>query len=50
MPHPLGPIEVWLDRTGAGLRGRVSLPPGLVGVFVWKGQARPIQGTTELTF
>jgi hypothetical protein len=50
MPHPLGPIEVWLDRTGAGLRGRVSLPPGLVGVFVWKGQERPIQGTTELTF
>jgi hypothetical protein len=50
MPHPLGPIEVWLDRTGDGLRARVSLPPGLAGVFAWKGQERPIRGTTELTF
>jgi len=50
VPHPLGPIEVWLDRTGDGLRARVSLPPGLAGVFAWKGQEQPIRGTTELRF
>ena len=31
MPHPLGPIEVWLDRSGDGLHARVLLPPGLTG-------------------
>jgi hypothetical protein len=50
MPHPLGPIEVWLDRSGDGLNARVSLPPGLTGIFVWKGRDEPIQGTTELKF
>ena len=49
MPHPAGPIEVWLDRTGDGLRARVSLPPGLDGVFVWKGQERPIRGNVDLS-
>jgi hypothetical protein len=50
MPHPLGSIEVWIDRSGDGLRARVSLPPGLTGVFVWKGQEQPIRGTTDLKF
>jgi hypothetical protein len=50
MPHPLGSIEVWIDRSGDGLRARVSLPPGLAGVFVWKGQEQPIRGTTDLRF
>ncbi len=50
MPHPLGPIEVWLDRSGDGLNARGSLPPGLTGIFVWKGRDEPIQGTTELKF
>jgi len=50
MPHPLGSIEVWLDRAGDGLRARVSLPPGLTGVFVWKGQEKPIRETVELKF
>ena len=50
MPHPFGPIEVWLDRSGDGLNARVSLPPGLTGIFVWKGRNEPIQGTTELKF
>jgi hypothetical protein len=50
MPHPLGPIEVWLDRTGDGLNARVSLPPGLAGVFVWKDQKQPIQGNSDLRF
>jgi alpha-L-rhamnosidase len=50
MPHRLGPIEVWLERTGGDLRARVSLPPGLAGVFVWKGQEQTIRGTAELRF
>jgi len=50
MPHPLGPIEVWLDRSGDGLRARVSLPPGLAGVFVWKGREQPIRGNADLRF
>jgi hypothetical protein len=50
MPHPLGPIEVWLDRTGGGLHARVSLPPGLTGVFVWKGKEQAITGTADLRF
>jgi hypothetical protein len=50
MPHPLGPIEVWLDRSGDGLYARVSLPLGLAGVFVWKGREQPIQGTEDLRF
>jgi hypothetical protein len=50
MPHPLGPIEVWLDRSDDGLSARVALPPGLTGIFVWKGREQPIQGNTELKF
>jgi hypothetical protein len=50
MPHSLGPIEVWLDRSGDGLSARVSLPPGLAGTFVWKGKEQPIRVTTELKF
>jgi hypothetical protein len=35
VPHPLGAIEVRLERTaGGGLRAAVTLPPGLEGVLV----------------
>jgi len=35
MPHPLGPIEVSLERSGAsGLKGSIRLPQGLSGEFV----------------
>lgn len=50
MPHPLGPIEVWLDRDGEHLRAHVSLPAGLTGVFRWNGQEKPIQGAGDLSF
>lgn len=50
MPHLLGPIEVWLDRTRDGLQARIALPPGLTGVFVWKGQERAIRDVMELVF
>ena len=39
IPHPRGDIEVRLERSGElGLRGEVTLPPGLSGVFEWKGR------------
>jgi hypothetical protein len=39
MPHPLGPITVSLERSGAtGLKGTVRLPKGLTGEFVWRGK------------
>ncbi len=39
MPHPLGPIDVSLQRNGAtGLKGTVRLPKGLTGEFVWRGK------------
>ncbi|MGD0733070.1 MAG: alpha-L-rhamnosidase C-terminal domain-containing protein, partial [Terracidiphilus sp.] len=50
MPHPLGPIEVWLDRSGEGLHAHVVLPPGLTGVFVWKGREQPVSGTADFKF
>jgi hypothetical protein len=50
MPHPLGPIEVWLDKSGDSLHARVSLPPGLTGVFVWKGHQEQVYGTSYFDF
>ena len=50
MPHPLGPIEVWLDRDGDRLQARLALPPGLNGVFSWRGRSRPIHDSMELSF
>jgi hypothetical protein len=44
MPHPLGDIEVRLERSGdQGLRGEVTLPPGLSGTFEWKGRQLPLR-------
>ena len=52
MPHPLGDIDVRLERSGElGLRGEVTLPPGLAGAFEWNGktlQLRP--GRQEVSF
>jgi hypothetical protein len=43
--HPLGDIDVSLVRVGrAGLRGTVTLPPGVTGVFEWGGRRVPIHG------
>ncbi|HLA40999.1 MAG TPA: alpha-L-rhamnosidase C-terminal domain-containing protein, partial [Candidatus Glassbacteria bacterium] len=39
-PHPVGTVELELTRQGpAGIQGRVSLPAGLDGEFVWQGRA-----------
>jgi hypothetical protein len=43
-PHPLGMIRVHFERTGSELTGSVSLPPGLQGVFLWRGKEQPLHG------
>ena len=44
MPHPLGDIVVRLERSAdQGLRGEVTLPPGLSGVFEWNGRKQPLR-------
>jgi hypothetical protein len=44
IPHPLGDIEVALERVGAdGVRGVVTLPAGLSGTFEWGGKRIPIR-------
>ncbi len=44
MPHPLGAINLLLKRTGkTGVSGRVTLPHGLTGTFVWAGKTTPLQ-------
>jgi hypothetical protein len=36
MPHPAGTIYVHLERSGKqGIKGSISLPPGLHGTFIW---------------
>jgi alpha-L-rhamnosidase len=37
-PHPQGTIKLQFARQGAGLRGTITLPPGLEGRFVWQGR------------
>jgi hypothetical protein len=52
VPHPLGIIEVRLARTdGNGLRGEVTLPPGLDGVLAWGGREIALRaGRQELSW
>ncbi len=38
VPHPRGEVRVELKRKGAGVEGRVALPEGVTGEFVWKGK------------
>jgi alpha-L-rhamnosidase len=42
--HPLGDIDVAFDRVGtSGIRGVVTLPPGLTGTFAWAGKQTPLR-------
>lgn len=51
IPHPQGEIAVSLNLTGDKLEAEVSLPGGVQGEFVWKGEIRPLNaGATRLTF
>jgi hypothetical protein len=44
MPHPAGAIQMQLKRRGKeGVRGEITLPPGLNGSFVWQGKTLPLQ-------
>jgi alpha-L-rhamnosidase len=40
MPHPLGEIQVRLERKGKkGVEGNITLPQGLKGKFIWNGKS-----------
>jgi hypothetical protein len=39
VPHPSGDIIVDLERTGSGIKGKVILPRGLKGTFVWGNES-----------
>jgi alpha-L-rhamnosidase len=41
-PHPLGMIAVQLQRSGDAISGSVTLPQGLSGTFVWRGQSQAL--------
>lgn len=42
MPHPEGQVAVSYVRNGSGLQATVTLPAGVTGRFVWKGQSTPL--------
>ena len=42
-PHPRGMILTNLRFRGNGVSGTVTLPEGLSGTFVWKGQEIPLR-------
>ena len=44
MPHPLGQITVHLERDGkTGIKGSITLPPGLTGKFFWNGKSADLK-------
>jgi hypothetical protein len=44
MPHPLGEIDVSLQRVGPdGIKARITLPDGLEGVFEWRDETIHLQ-------
>ncbi|MGA2070859.1 MAG: alpha-L-rhamnosidase C-terminal domain-containing protein [Sedimentisphaerales bacterium] len=48
MPHPLGQISLRLDRNGkTGIKGNITLPPGLTGKFFWNGKSVPLKPGTQ---
>jgi hypothetical protein len=52
IPHPAGTIDVELERVGAdSIGGTVTLPAGLSGIFVWKGEQHPLSpGRNQLHY
>lgn len=48
VPHPDGTIQVQLERQGEdGLSGRVVLPAGVSGTFVWAGETIALDGGSQ---
>jgi hypothetical protein len=43
LPHPKGEIKVSYVREKDGLSAKVTLPPGLTGVFVWKNESTALK-------
>ena len=43
-PHPDGFIKLDLAFDGTGCRGKVELPEGITGVFVWQGKEQNLTG------
>ncbi len=43
MPSPKGDISVDLAFADGNASGTITLPPGLMGVFVWKGVETPLK-------
>ena len=43
MPSPKGDISVDLAFADGNASGTITLPPGLMGVFVWKGIETPLK-------
>ena len=49
LPHPQGEIEMAYHRYGAEVGASVTLPAGLTGDLVWRGQSYPlVSGAQEL--
>lgn len=50
MPHPQGEIVEKLQRTATGgYRTAITLPPGIDGVFEWRGRRQPLRpGSQQL--
>lgn len=50
LPHPLGMIEVQLERKGKeGIRGTIVLPEGIQGKFIWNNFSYPLTpGSQEI--
>ncbi|MGA2323200.1 MAG: alpha-L-rhamnosidase C-terminal domain-containing protein [Sedimentisphaerales bacterium] len=49
MPHPLGEITVRLERNGkTGIKGSITLPPGLTGKFFWNGKSTNLKPGSQM--
>lgn len=44
MPHPKGMLSVSYALKNGKLAAAISLPAGVTGAFVWKGQEHPLKG------
>lgn len=47
MPIPQGMVEVLFNRSAAGVTAEISLPPGVSGELVWKGQKRELRESKQ---
>jgi hypothetical protein len=48
IPHPNGKIKVSYDLTGSGLNAEISLPEGISGRFIWKGESHELRSGSNL--